>query len=57
MKVSELMAILAKCDPEAEVVMPDGLPIVNAVEFEDGSVVLSDDYGSHELQHNGRYWE
>lgn len=65
MKVSELMAILAKCNPEAEVVMPDGIPLTYIVQVEE-IVVLSDyceeedhgDYGSHELlEHNGRYWE
>ena len=67
MKVSELMAILAKCDPGAEVVMPDGIPLVSVGEVED-TVVLSDYDGDESLEdfaeqqgtmyeHNGRYWE
>ena len=42
MNVGELIKLLANFDLSAEVVMPDGLPLTDAVDGKDGTVILTD---------------
>jgi hypothetical protein len=66
MKVSELIAFLQLCSGDAEVVTPDGLPIITA--STDGEFVYLSDYNGEEGDEgevidpvlptwNGRYYE
>ena len=56
MKVSELIAILAQCDMDSDVLMADDMPLADVVEWWDGGIVYLSDVKKQEEEEGERRW-